>query len=179
MPCAQLVRHGADVNAADPRGGQTALMWAAAEGHGDVVAGLIETGRERQRRVEDRFHAARLRRRSRTTSASIKSAARGGRQSERRAAIRRQAADRRDAIPAHWRRRWRCSRAAPTSTCAIAPGNTTLHLAAQVGDMSLVRALLAKGADPNVRTPKSTAPAGARGGGGGGRGGAGRASRRR
>src|SRR5207247_7698817 len=53
-------------------------------------------------------------------------------------------------------------------------GNTTLHLAAQVGDMTLVRALLAKGADPNARTPKSTAPVGARGGGGGfGRGSAG------
>ncbi len=50
-------------------------------------------------------------------------------------------------------------------------GNTALHLAAQVGDMKLVRALLAKGADPNARTPKSTTPAGARGGGGGGRGG--------
>ena len=37
-------RHGADVNAAEPRGGQTALMWAAAEGHGDVVAGLVEMG---------------------------------------------------------------------------------------------------------------------------------------
>ena len=37
-------------------------------------------------------------------------------------------------------------------------GNTTLHLAAQVGDMKLVRALLAKGADPNVRTPRSMAP---------------------
>ena len=45
-------------------------------------------------------------------------------------------------------------------------GNTTLHLAAQAGDMNLVRALLAKRADPNARTPKSTAPAGARGGGG-------------
>jgi ankyrin repeat protein len=51
-------------------------------------------------------------------------------------------------------------------------GNTALHLASQVGDLRLVRALLAKGIDPNVRTPKSTAPAGARGGGGGGRGGA-------
>src|SRR5204863_1447606 len=50
-------------------------------------------------------------------------------------------------------------------------GNTALHLASQVGDMRLVRALLAKGIDVNARTPKSTAPAGARGGGGGGRGG--------
>jgi ankyrin repeat protein len=37
--------------------------------------------------------------------------------------------------------------------------------------MNLVRALLAKGADPNARTPKSMAPVGARGGGGFGRGG--------
>src|SRR2546427_302721 len=50
-------------------------------------------------------------------------------------------------------------------------GNTTLHLAAQAGDMNLVRALLAKRADPNARTPKSMAPVGARGGGGLGRGG--------
>src|SRR5258706_16318993 len=35
----QLALHGADVNAAEPRGGQTALMWAAPEGHTDVVAG--------------------------------------------------------------------------------------------------------------------------------------------
>jgi len=49
-------------------------------------------------------------------------------------------------------------------------GNTALHLAAQVGDLALVRALLAKGADPNVRTPRSMAAAGARGAGGGGRG---------
>jgi ankyrin repeat protein len=49
-------------------------------------------------------------------------------------------------------------------------GNTALHLASQVGDLRLVGALLAKGIDANVRTPKSTVPAGARGGGGGGRG---------
>ncbi len=36
--------HGADVNAADPRRGQTALMWAAAEGHSDVVSALLEIG---------------------------------------------------------------------------------------------------------------------------------------
>src|SRR6185436_12970233 len=35
----ELVAGGADVNIAEPRAGQTALMWAAAEGYRDVVAG--------------------------------------------------------------------------------------------------------------------------------------------
>ena len=39
-----LVQRGADVNGAEPTRQQTALMWAAAEGHGAVVAGLIELG---------------------------------------------------------------------------------------------------------------------------------------
>ena len=38
----QLIAHGADVNAAESRKGQTALMWAAAEGHPDVVQVLID-----------------------------------------------------------------------------------------------------------------------------------------
>ncbi len=49
-------------------------------------------------------------------------------------------------------------------------GNTPLHLAAQAGDLNLVGALVAKGADLNARTPKSTVPAGGGGGGGGGGG---------
>jgi uncharacterized protein len=46
-------------------------------------------------------------------------------------------------------------------------GNTTLHLAAQAGDLRVATTLLAKRIDPNARTPKSAAPMGARGGGGG------------
>ena len=39
-----LARHGADVNAAETLRGQTALMWAAAEDHPDVVQALIDLG---------------------------------------------------------------------------------------------------------------------------------------
>src|SRR5262249_53539081 len=45
-------------------------------------------------------------------------------------------------------------------------GNSMLHMAAQAGDLKLVQALLARHADANARTPKSTLPMGARGGGG-------------
>jgi ankyrin repeat protein len=37
-------RHGADVNARETTRGQTALMWAAAEGHGDVIRALVAAG---------------------------------------------------------------------------------------------------------------------------------------
>ena len=39
-----LVRHGANVNAREQFRNQTALMWAAAEGHSDMVAFLISKG---------------------------------------------------------------------------------------------------------------------------------------
>ena len=39
-----LLAHGARVNAAIPSTGQTALMWAAAEGHRDVMQELIKAG---------------------------------------------------------------------------------------------------------------------------------------
>ena len=37
-----LVSRGASVDSKDERRGQTALMWAAAEGHADVVQALID-----------------------------------------------------------------------------------------------------------------------------------------
>ena len=39
-----LIKHGADINAAEPSQGQTALMWAAAEGHTEIVDLLVAKG---------------------------------------------------------------------------------------------------------------------------------------
>jgi ankyrin repeat protein len=39
-----LLTHGADVHAKEPRREQTAIMWAAAEGHVQVIEALIEAG---------------------------------------------------------------------------------------------------------------------------------------
>jgi ankyrin repeat protein len=39
-----LLSHGVAVNAAEETRGQTALMWAAAEGHAEVIAALCEAG---------------------------------------------------------------------------------------------------------------------------------------
>ena len=44
-PVKALLARGADVNAKERRG-QTALMWAAAEGHAEVVAALLKAGAE-------------------------------------------------------------------------------------------------------------------------------------
>ena len=88
------------MNAAEPRGGQTALMWAAAEGHSDVVSGLIEMGANVNAASKTGFtplvFAA-----IKDDVASIKTLLEGWRQSERRRALWRQTHHRRHAVPAH------------------------------------------------------------------------------
>ena len=56
-----LIARGADVNAKEPSQNQTALMWAAAERHPDVVATLIEAGADLQARTRKGFTRAALR----------------------------------------------------------------------------------------------------------------------
>jgi ankyrin repeat protein len=168
----QLARDGADVNAAEPRGGQTALMWAAAEGHSDVVAGLIELGAKVDAVSKAGFTPL-VFAVIKNDAPSIKTLLAAGAYPN--------AALRSGARPIIVAMQYRHAEAAQLLLERGADigvrdrsGNTTLHLAAQAGDLDLVRALLGKGADPNARTPKSSAPAGARGvagGGGFGRGG--------
>ena len=53
----QLISAGANVNAVEPVKGQTALMWAAAEGHSDVVQALIAGGADVQAKSKAGFNA--------------------------------------------------------------------------------------------------------------------------
>ena len=50
-----LLARGAAVDAKDERRGQTALMWAAAEGHADVVQTLVELGADVHLRLSSGF----------------------------------------------------------------------------------------------------------------------------
>jgi ankyrin repeat protein len=52
-----LLVHGADVNAKEPTQHQTALMWAAAERHANVVATLIEAHADLQAHTKNGFTA--------------------------------------------------------------------------------------------------------------------------
>src|SRR4029453_8220710 len=54
-PGKSLIAHGANVDAKDDRRGQTALMWAAAEGHAAVVQTLIDAGADIRVRVPSGF----------------------------------------------------------------------------------------------------------------------------
>jgi ankyrin repeat protein len=50
-----LLAHGANVNGSEPSHGQTALMWAAAEGNVGVVETLIKAGADLHKRLDSGF----------------------------------------------------------------------------------------------------------------------------
>jgi ankyrin repeat protein len=171
----QMIAAGADVNAEEPAKGQTALMWAAAEGHADVVQVLIEHG------------------------ANVKSASKSGFTPLLFAAVKNDPKSVENLLAAGAD----VNTALPDGTKALSvaisnksslaagvlvdhgadpnvadrTGITPLHTAAQQGSLDLVNKLLAKGANPNAKTVKSAAGGrggpGGGGGGGGGRGGPG------
>jgi ankyrin repeat protein len=160
-----LVDRGADVNAAEPRGRQTALMWAAAEGHDDVVSGLIAIGAKVDAASKGGFTPL-VFAIVKGDVPAIKMLLRAGAnpnvtlQSGARPVIVAMQYKHTDAALA-------LLEGGADLDVRDRAGNTTLHLAAQVGDLALVRALVGKGVDPNVRTPKTAMPQGGRGAGGG------------
>jgi len=161
----ELVRHGGNVNAAEPRGGQTALMWAAAEGHRDAAAALIELGATVDAASKKGFTPlvfATIKNDVPTIQTLLHAGANPN------VAL---ASGARPLVVAMQYRHTGAALALIEGGADIAArdraGNTILHVAAQAGDMRVVESLLARHADPNARTPKTRAPAGARGAGGG------------
>lgn len=163
-----LIDHGANVNAADPKRHQNALMWAAAEGHGDVVSVLLAAGADAKAVTTSGFTAL--------TFAVIENDASSVK------ALLGAGVDPNGALPSgskplHVAIANKATAAALTLieggaviTATDRAGNAPLHMAAQQGNLEVVKALLARKADPNVKTP---APGGGGGGGRGARGGGG------
>jgi ankyrin repeat protein len=127
-----LLTRGARVDAKDDRRGQTALMWAAAEGHANVVEELIAAGADFRTRVPSGF-------------TPLLFAVREGRLGVVRVLLK-AGADVNETVPVEGRRRGYGGRLPPA-------GATPLLLAVLNAHFELAAALLDAGADPNADLP--------------------------
>ena len=173
-----LLVHGADARAREPEHDQTALMWAAASNHPDVTALLIEFGadvRARSRSYDQTVVGEQTQRAgreelnyavSRGGSTPLLFAARAGDAGSARMLLA-VGADPNDSLPdgtsalvlaAHSGHRdvalALLEKGANPNDLGI--GYTALHAAILRSDPDLVKALLAHGADPNIRMTKAT-----------------------
>ena len=175
---AALLRHGADVNASERAHQQTALMWAAAERHPEVVAALLGAGadvrarslaypqtvvgEETQRAGREALNYTVLR----GGSTPLLFAARVGDVESARLLLE-AGADANDALPDGISALMLAAHSGHGQVAALllengadperaAVGYTALHAAVLRGDLALVKALLARGANPNVRITKGT-----------------------
>jgi ankyrin repeat protein len=130
-----LINHGASVDAKDDRRAQTALMWAAAEGHAPVVQALIDADANFKLRVPSGF-------------SPLMFAVREGRTDVVRVLLK-AGADVNEAIPGEGRRRGYGGRLPPA-------GATPLLIAVTNAHYELASLLLDAGADPNASVPGYT-----------------------
>ncbi|MEO6081427.1 MAG: ankyrin repeat domain-containing protein, partial [Steroidobacteraceae bacterium] len=154
-----LIRHGADVNAAEPSRGQTVLMWAAAEGHSEVIDALLAAGA----RVDGKSTggATALAFASAVGDPpSIKALLAGGADpnfelsSGGRPLLVALSSKHTDAAMA-------LLEGGAKAGLGDRTGMTPLHFAAQNGDMTVVHALLARHVDVNTKTVAAAAAGGA------------------
>ncbi|MDX2030796.1 MAG: ankyrin repeat domain-containing protein [Blastocatellia bacterium] len=148
-----LLDRGAPIDAAESSKGQTALMWAASEGHPEIVRLLIERGANVKAVSKGGFAPL--------TFATVKGDARSIKH------LLAAGADPNTKLP-DGSSALMAAAAFRRGAAAIAlidggadvkgsdrQGNTALHLAAQQGDLPLVKKLLAQGADANARNARS------------------------
>jgi ankyrin repeat protein len=173
-----LLVHGADAKAAEPEHNQTALMWAAANSHPDVTALLIEFGadvRARSRSYAQTVVGEQTQRAGREKlnysvlrggSTPLLFAARAG-DAQTTKLLLAAGANANDSLPdgtsalvlaAHSGHRdvavALLDKDADPNDLGI--GYTALHAAILRSDLDLVKALLAHGANPNIRMTKAT-----------------------
>ncbi len=130
-----LLAHGATVDGKDDRRGQTALIWAAAEGHANVVEVLIEVGADFRIRLASGF-------------TPLLFAVREGHADVVQALLK-AGADVNETVPLEGRRRGYGGRMPPA-------GASALQMAVMNAHFELASQLLDAGANPNADLPGYT-----------------------